>query len=501
MEILKQLLTSSLDKSILRLETRTTQQMKDLKFTGVCFIKHEKELKRLSQIKIPERTLIKNRTTDNLKRDISAKSIRHNKEEDKDIKVERTRNKTPGYAQAIDRSRSKTPTLGTTMTTIKKRDKTNLELTPTLGNRTMRKTNIRDKTPEKTERKHIAVPKKGATNSNANSNTNRKMSPSPQNPKKVVRKIEKIKENKEKLLDSTVQEIPNDLSNEAHKQKTVQLSDINDDFTAKKISKKPTVKINIGDFIKENCHSAMFESIYSYMNAKDKINLFSTTKYFHNELCIVIQERKRQFEERNDITFTSTLDDKINELRTKHKNDEFNKEAHPFQISRAATKAIELLNDETYNKLFHNSVLKPPLNEIVFVYRVVFQLLDNKELCSTEDDKEFWRKACAYILENNNNKTGTFFIQLIDDFIFTNENIDIVKRLCWGRLSNLKPTYYSKICGTTSLIIFLLKDALEYCGVIQNDKKNVPGIVYNSLCFLKGVEERMNKYIDYLKKE
>lgn len=492
MEILKQLLSASLDKGLLRLESRTAQQIKDLNFTGVCFIKHEKQLERLSNIKIPVRTLVKNRTTEYLKRDISAKSIRSNKDEDKNIKVERTRNKTPGYAQPVFRSRSKTPTLATTMTG--KSNKTNGELTPTIGNRTMRKTRLGEKTPEKSERKHIAIPKKGSTNAN------RKVSPSPPNQKKVIKKIEKARDDKEKLSDSTIQSMPNDLCNESTKPKTIQLSDINNDFSIKQISKKPIEKINISTFIQENCHSALFEPIYSYLNAKDKINLFSATKYFHNELCTVIQDKKHQFEERNDITFTSTLDDKINELRIKYKPDELNSEPQPFQISRAATKAIELLNDETYNKLFHHLELKPPMIEIIFIFRVLVQLLDNKELCSISDDKEFWKRVCAYILENNNNKTGAYFIQLIDDFVFTSENIDIIKRLCWGKLNNLKPTYYSKICGTTSLIIFLLKDALEYCGVISNDKKNVPGIAYNSLCYLKTIEEKVNKYIEYLKK-
>ena len=60
-------------------------------------------------------------------------------------------------------------------------------------------------------------------------------------------------------------------------------------------------------------------------------------------------------------------------------------------------------------------------------------------------------------------------------------------------------TNYSKICGTTGLVIFLIKDALEYCGIIQNDKKNIPSILLKNLEYLETIEKKVDKYIDMLK--
>ena len=46
-----------------------------------------------------------------------------------------------------------------------------------------------------------------------------------------------------------------------------------------------------------------------------------------------------------------------------------------------------------------------------------------------------------------------------------------------GKERNFSPSYYSSKCVTTGLLIFLLKDALEYSGILT-DKKNSPYLIY-----------------------
>ena len=58
------------------------------------------------------------------------------------------------------------------------------------------------------------------------------------------------------------------------------------------------------------------------------------------------------------------------------------------------------------------------------------------------------------------------------------------------------PSYYSKICGTTGLIVFILKDALEYCGVLVNEKRTPIKRIYENLIKEK---EKINKLNDMLK--
>ena len=69
-----------------------------------------------------------------------------------------------------------------------------------------------------------------------------------------------------------------------------------------------------------------------------------------------------------------------------------------------------------------------------------------------------------------------------------------------NKVDEIKPTNYSKICGTTGLVIFLIKDALEYCGIMQNDKKNSPSLLMKNLEYLEHIENKISSYIAFLNK-
>ena len=59
------------------------------------------------------------------------------------------------------------------------------------------------------------------------------------------------------------------------------------------------------------------------------------------------------------------------------------------------------------------------------------------------------------------------------NFDFSEENIYIISKLCENKEKKISPSFFSKICGTTGLVIFLIRDALEYTGIII-DKKTLP---------------------------
>ena len=75
-----------------------------------------------------------------------------------------------------------------------------------------------------------------------------------------------------------------------------------------------------------------------------------------------------------------------------------------------------------------------------------------------------------------------FIISSIDKFNFSTENIFKIIKIVENNIHVLSPAYFSKICGTTGLMIFLIRDCLEYCGIIQ-DKKMFPARVYMNLIY------------------
>ena len=70
-----------------------------------------------------------------------------------------------------------------------------------------------------------------------------------------------------------------------------------------------------------------------------------------------------------------------------------------------------------------------------------------------------------------------------------------LNNVCEGKTNKLTPVYYSKLCPTTGLFVFLVKEALEYIGVLQD--KTQPGRIYKNLKYLienaKAKKEKLNK--------
>ena len=162
-------------------------------------------------------------------------------------------------------------------------------------------------------------------------------------------------------------------------------------------------------------------------------------------------------------------------------------------------RAIQILDNEIYNNIFKSKELNPPLNKIILIYRIFFQLINQEEINEIVSDKKFWEEARIYFLENDDNKIGYFIKDNISEFDFTNENIYKLKKLTKGYEEKLKPTNYEKICETTTLFTFIIKDALEYCGIIYNKEKNNPGITISYLEFIREKLNDIKEYIDILK--
>jgi len=59
--------------------------------------------------------------------------------------------------------------------------------------------------------------------------------------------------------------------------------------------------------------------------------------------------------------------------------------------------------------------------------------------------------------------------------------------------SKITPTYYSKLCGTTGILTFLIKNSLEYAGIILEKKPNqlriLKNLLYQQTHYTKQIEK------------
>jgi hypothetical protein len=130
-------------------------------------------------------------------------------------------------------------------------------------------------------------------------------------------------------------------------------------------------------------------------------------------------------------------------------------------------------------KLFTNTII--PNDDILLVYRVYFQL-SNNEIVGYKSSGDFWKACCSYFKKVENIgkrkfKIGNTIIESISVFDFSSINVNKIFRLVEDKLHVFTPGYFSSICGTTGILIFLIRDCLEYCGII-NDKVIYPSRLY-----------------------
>lgn len=139
-----------------------------------------------------------------------------------------------------------------------------------------------------------------------------------------------------------------------------------------------------------------------------------------------------------------------------------------FQFSKGSIKAVLLLNESILTKLFVEN--NKQSNDILLIYYIYFQLI-NHELARERNRTIFWEKCCRYFLTASEGQIGNLIQNdLATKIVLTTENITNLLNIIRDNTAKITPSYFSKLCGTTGLIVFFIKDILDYIG-ISNDKK------------------------------
>ena len=136
--------------------------------------------------------------------------------------------------------------------------------------------------------------------------------------------------------------------------------------------------------------------------------------------------------------------------------------------------------------------------EICKIYRTLFTLLGEFQIANIPEDQYFWVKCTEYLNNNSGGKIGSFILDKFKSVTFDKTKIVLMNKFLIGMKKKINPNYFPKICGTTGLLIFLIKDALEYCGVIINDKKTQPARILDNLLYYKNTTENLAQIIEYL---
>ncbi len=241
---------------------------------------------------------------------------------------------------------------------------------------------------------------------------------------------------------------------------------------------------NIIEYFKNNEENYL-KNIFEYLEIKDLLLLNKVSKYFNKNILNYFI--KKLNEEKNKLEYQKILTINIPE-RNNFKN---------FEFSKGTSKSMELLNESIMNKIFQEEI--PPRNEILFIYYVFFQLINNPIKNLYENKNDFWEKCRLFFLNESKGKIGNF----LKDYLINNEldisddNLYKLYKLVINKLYMIVPSYFNKVCSTTALMTFYLKDILTYLGISMEEEDIKQNGYWTYSNIINSIDKKINIIIKY----
>ena len=237
-------------------------------------------------------------------------------------------------------------------------------------------------------------------------------------------------------------------------------------------------KYNIENIINDK----IFNIISDYLCINDLLEFKNISKYFN----ILFKKYIIQFLEKDKQYFIQ----KKNNLDIK--NIPPNLSINDFSLSKGSMKAINLLKEPNINLIFYEDL--PPNDDRIIIYRIFFQLINHPYKYIPKDKKaEFWKKCQNFFSVEIKGKAGELIQKTVDEKNINIEGNNLYKiyKLVYKNMDKIYPTYYSKICGTTGLFTFIIKDILDFVG-ISNDKKIQSRAYWTYSKIIDSIENKIN---------
>ena len=335
---------------------------------------------------------------------------------------------------------------------------------------------------------------------------NNENKPNNENNAKLIENIRKDneemkKENEEELLkhyQSQIIDINLNQSinqNMSFSQSFLQSRSILGEQPIEKIKRDPNVPLTKDEILKK--YKNYFIYIFDFLDFKDRVMFSGIHKGFKNERIYLLNTKREEAIASLELNERETINDRLNKFMTSYSSSEYKQPLSQFTIARNSATAIVSIDKETFSKLFKQKTLDIKLSEIYIVYRVLFLLFGEQKIAEIVDDGEFWEKCIEYLNTNGGNKIGSFILEKSKSFDFSKNSIYLINKLLVGIKPNFTTAHFSKVNGTTGLLMFIIRDALEYAGIIVT-KRTPKSRIYNNLVYYKNLIENLTNFIDYL---
>ena len=292
----------------------------------------------------------------------------------------------------------------------------------------------------------------------------------------IVKLVDNVNENITKILNGNNSpdiSLINSLRN-SHKISYENNSVKKNEFALKKkyLSKKEQIKnINVLEIFKKD--NNIVKNILKYLPQKETIYFYSINNYFNKKRIAFFGNKKEELLSILNLKKDETIENKINEIKNKFTEEELSHKKK-FEITQETSYILKKINKEDYLKKLKNL----EKNENIFIiYKILFILLGEENIYNTLN-KDIFFKKCLYFFENSPDNLGDFILEKIPEFNFEKNEFNMIENL----IKDNKSEIINEISNSKKyLIIPLIKEFLEYIGIIFSENKTEGSIYINNL--------------------
>lgn len=298
----------------------------------------------------------------------------------------------------------------------------------------------------------------------------------------IVKLVDNVHQNITKLLNGNNSldfSLPNSLRNSVKlPTKESNFTSKKGDFTLKKkyLSKKEKVKnIDAMEIFKKD--KSILKNILKYLNENEKIFFYSINNYFNKERITFFDNKKEELLSVLNLKKDESIENKINEIKNIFSIEDFSKNSL-FQITEETKNKILEINNEDFLNEFKNMEDNNNNIYLMIIYKILFIFLGEDKIYNTLNSNIFWEKCYDYFNKNCENKLGEFLLKRIPLFNFGTKEFNKIENL----IKDKKIEIINEISNNTKyLIIPLIKEALEYIGIIFSKEKTEASIYIKNL--------------------
>ena len=236
------------------------------------------------------------------------------------------------------------------------------------------------------------------------------------------------------------------------------------------------------------------EYMIDYLNIFDLFNFCRINKeFFRIIIKIFVEKTERKIE---------ILNEYINYLKPTSTTDVASlKLIKPFECNVNSIRAITLLNSISKNNLFSYRDILINNKDIELIFDLYFVALGKKmDLMKFENNLiKKWQYICRYFRENNFNLLGNLIQKDLIHKSYSNEIINTLYECAYDSLDKITPNYYQKINKNIAILVFIIRDLLEFYGIGQNISSNSVKLFMLHSARLEVQEKLLNKFNKLLK--